>query len=158
MLAIVHSAVAAWLSTASRSRSDAVLVGILSHGVLDFIGHEEPFDEHGRARPAMLLPDVALTVPTVLWLGTRRGWLSPDFLGSLAAILPDAEHFLSPSCGSRRCWFPFHRFESLLHSKTRPKLSAKGQFLLGGLLWLLLVFWRRDVLRRADSTMARPRA
>ena len=47
------------------------------------------------------------------------------------------------SGGSRKEQFPSHRFGDLLHSKTRPKLSVGVQFVLGGLLWLLLLRHRR---------------
>lgn len=138
MLGVVHSATGAWLSKAGRSRRQAIVLGVISHAVLDYIGHEEPFDEHGP-RLVMLLPDFALTATATIWCGARRGWLSPGLLGSVASILPDAEHFLPMNHGGRKEQFPSHRFGDLLHSKTRPKLSVKVQFILGSLLWLLLL-------------------
>jgi hypothetical protein len=110
---------------------------------LDFLGHEEPFYEDGSPRLAVLLPDVGLTVIAITWLGSQRGWLSPSLLGAMATILPDVEHFLPLSCGSHKKLFPSHRFENLLHSKTGFKPSLNVQFLLGGLLWLLLALWER---------------
>ena len=138
MLGIVHSAAGAWLSKAARSRREAILFGVLSHVVLDFLGHEEPFDDDGSPRLEVLLTDLGLTLTAIVWLAAQREWLSLDSLGSVAAILPDAEHLISLSRGSHKKLFPSHRFENLLHSKTRPKLSVKVQFLLGMLLWLLL--------------------
>ena len=156
MLGIVHSAAGAWLSKASRSRGRAILLGVVSHGVLDYLGHEEPFDEEGNPRPAVLLPDIGLTVAAIVWLGTRRGWLSPGFLGSLASIVPDAEHLVRLPLGrgsrKRLLLFPSHRFESLLHSKTRWELSVQGQFGLGVLLWLFLRFWQRGELTKTGSS------
>ncbi len=138
MLGIMHSATGAWLSKVAGSRHEAILLGAVSHGVLDFIGHEEPFDEEGNARLAVLVPDIALTVTAIASFGARRGWLSPPVLGSVASILPDAEHFLPGEHGSNKSLFPSHRFGDLLHSRTRPKLSLRTQFLAGALLWLLL--------------------
>jgi membrane-bound metal-dependent hydrolase YbcI (DUF457 family) len=143
VLAVVHSAAGAWLSKAARSRRQAILLGIVSHVVVDFLGHEEPFDEDGSPRLAVLLPDVGLTVIAITWLGSQRGWLSPSLLGAMATILPDVEHFLPLSRGSHKKLFPSHRFENLLHSKTGFKPSLNVQFLLGGLLWLLLALWER---------------
>ena len=147
MLGIVHSAAGAWLSMAARGRVQAILLGVVSHVVLDFLGHEEPFDKDGSTRLAVLLPDIGLTIPAVLCLGARQGWLSPAFLGSVAAILPDAEHLLPLNRGSHRELFPSHRFESRLHSRTRWKLSVRIQFLLAGLLWLPLL-WQRNGRQR----------
>lgn len=137
MLGIVHSAAGAWASRAAATRRQAILLGVLSHVLVDFIGHEEPFNKHGP-RLAVLLPDFALTATAIVWLGARWGWLSPELLGSIASILPDAEHFLSLGRGSRKKFFPSHRLVSLLHSRTPLKLSVKTQFLLGLLLLLLL--------------------
>ncbi len=139
MLGIVHSAAGAWLSKAARSRREAILRAVVSHLVLDLLGHEEPFDEDGSPRLAVLLPDIGLTLTAVAWFGARQGWCSLGLLGSVASIIPDAEHFLPLGRGSHKKSFPSHRFENLLHSKTRPKLSVKVQFLLGLLLWLLLL-------------------
>lgn len=148
MLAIVHAAAGAWLSKTARSRREAILLGVVSHGVLDFLGHEEPFDDHHNPRLAVLIPDALLTVTAITWLGARNGWLSPFLLGSMTSILPDAEHFLPLSRGSRRELFPFHRFENHLHSKTGLKPSLNVQFLLGGLLWLLFALWEQRAPRR----------
>lgn len=139
MLGIVHSAAGAWLSKAVRSKREAVLLGVLSHVVLDFLGHEEPFDDDGNLRLAVLLPDVGFTLTAIVCLAAQREWLSLGLLGSVASIIPDVEHFLPLGRGSHKKSFPSHRFENLLHSKTRPKLSVKVQFLLGLLLWLLLL-------------------
>jgi hypothetical protein len=138
VLGIVHSATGAWLSKAGCSRRQAIVLAVISHVVLDFIGHEEPFNKRGP-RLDVLLPDLALTAAATVWFGAQRGWLSPALLGSVASILPDAEHFLPLNRGSGNEQFPSHRFADLLHSKTRPKLSVKVQFILGGLLWLLLL-------------------
>ncbi len=143
MLAVVHSAAGAWLSKAARSRRQAILLGIVSHVVVDFLGHEEPFDEDGNPRVAVLLPDVGLTVIALVWLGAKRGWLSPSLLGNIASILPDTEHLLPLGRGSQDKLFPSHHFENLLHSKTGLKPSLNVQFLLGGLLWLLLALRER---------------
>ncbi len=138
MLGILHSATGAWLSKAGRDRKQAILLGAASHAVLDFLGHEEPFDDDGRSRLAVLLPDIGLTGAALLRLGARRGWLSPAFLGAATAIFPDAEIFLLRMSGSYRPWFPSHRYGDLLHSRTRPRLSVQVQFLTGAMLWLLL--------------------
>ena len=146
MLGVVHSATGAWLSKAGRSRHQAIVLGVISHAVLDFIGHEEPFNKHGP-RLVVLLPDFALTATATVWFGAQRGWLSPGLLGSAASILPDVEHFLPLNRGSRKEQFPSHRFAGLLHSKSRPKLGVKVQFTLGGLLWLLLL-WKCGARQR----------
>ena len=65
-----------------------------SHLLLDVLTHEDPLDEDGRFRPAILALDVFCTTAALLVLARRHGMASGEVVGALAACLPDGEHFV----------------------------------------------------------------
>lgn len=84
MMAAVHALMGAALGGASQSPLAAIPLGVASHVLGDLTPHREVT---GRV-------DLALTALALLYISKRFGPASPQMVGALAGMVPDAEHGL----------------------------------------------------------------
>ncbi|MBD0329557.1 MAG: hypothetical protein ICV64_05580 [Thermoleophilia bacterium] len=101
MIVVGHVAVGALAGALARSRGAAVGLGLVLHGVADWVPHGDT-----RSRPF----EAASGIAGVLALAFARGPLDRTTLGAAASALPDVEHVLPlPRPGGQKL-FPTHRF------------------------------------------------
>jgi hypothetical protein len=82
MMQTTHALVGAALGRIARNRPLSFLLGVASHAVGDVLPHRE----------CALSADVPLATLTVGLLAKRFGWDSPEMLGAVGGMAPDAEH------------------------------------------------------------------
>jgi hypothetical protein len=130
MIGLVHGAVGAGCGSLLRRPAPTLAAALLSHMVVDAIRHEEPLDESGRLRPAVLALDAALLGLAWLALCARHGVFSPQSIGAVAACVPDVEHFLLGSAVHKP--FPHGRWPA-------RRIGIWWQFSIGIAAWLALL-------------------
>ena len=82
MMLITHALFGAALGRIAGHRPSAFLAGVASHALGDVLPHRE----------FPLEADAPLVAAALAALGLRYGWTSPEFVGALGGITPDAEH------------------------------------------------------------------
>lgn len=82
MMMTTHALLGAALGRLTRHRPLAFLLGVASHAAGDVLPHRE--------QPLSL--DAPLAAATLLLLGRRYGWNSPEAWGAAGGIAPDGEH------------------------------------------------------------------
>jgi hypothetical protein len=132
MIVAVHAAVGAALGKLVKRKDGAFAVGVASHLLCDLMPHKD-FD---------IKVEAPLAAATLGVLALRCGVNSPEFIGALGAISPDAENAagvvgLIPKESMR---FPSHQGDH--HHGPKVK-SALPQGILAAAC-LLFIFWPRD--------------
>ena len=136
MIVLVHGAVGAACGIALRRRLPAAVVALASHYALDAIGHDEPLDEGGDLRPDVIAVDAALLGVVLLATAARRGIVSPETLGAVAACIPDVE----PLLRRRLMWPRGGTHGAFPHGRWPPqKMSLRWQFVTGVVAWLAVL-------------------
>ncbi len=110
MMVWVHAAVGALVGAHAKTPSGAVAGGIVSHLACDLVPHKD----------YSLAVEAPLALAMFLYLAKRYGIYSPQTLGALGAVLPDAENALAvlgivpaaatlfPTHNDTRPWFVGH--------------------------------------------------
>jgi hypothetical protein len=134
----MHVATGAAGGVLAGSRRRAVLVGLVLHGICDWIPHEDLVSRRFEIRSGLALLGL---------LAATRGPLDPAVVGAAAASAPDLEHVLRlPRPGGKKL-YPTHRVPGWHRV---GGLSARTQLVVAGVLVGLLLRPRR---RRVESSL-----
>jgi hypothetical protein len=131
MMLLVHGAVGAACGVLLWRRTPTLVAALGSHFLVDAINHEEPFDEDGDLRVGLLTLDALLLGLMLLLVSARRGALSPESLGALAACALDSEHLLR----QRRKRPLLHRLFPHARWPSR-RIGIPSQWAIGAVAWL----------------------
>jgi hypothetical protein len=82
MMQTTHALIGAALGRIARNRPLSFLLGVASHAVGDVLPHQE----------CLLSVDAPLAALTMGLLAKRYGWDSPEVMGAVGGMAPDAEH------------------------------------------------------------------
>jgi len=131
MIVAVHAAVGAALGKLVERKDGAFAVGVASHLLCDLLPHKD-FD---------IKVEAALAAVTFGVIAARCGVNSPEFIGAMGAVAPDAENAASvvgllPKESMR---FPTHQGD---HHHGPKVQSALPQGILAAAC-LVFVFWPR---------------
>jgi len=101
MIAAVHALTGATFARLCRSRTQAALVGALSHFVEDMLPH----------RDLDISKEAALLAGALSLIAAARGVESREFAGALGAVLPDVENVAGRVFGipEEELFLPNHR-------------------------------------------------
>lgn len=126
MIQLAHVATGALAGRGRRGVLDALVAGIIAHGVMDLVPHGEVHDDEFEAATAVL---------GVLAIASRHGFGSPITWGAIGGVLPDLEHVLPRRIRPERAVYPTHRWGVLHGWEHKPLvLPAWAQAILGGIV------------------------
>lgn len=111
MMVSVHAAVGAAVGAVAGRRRAALVAGIVSHFICDLLPHRD-FD---------IKIEATLGSAVFLYLARRYGIDSPQFIGAVGAVLPDAENALATLGIIPRDWMTFPT-----HAENRPWFAGHG--------------------------------
>ncbi len=138
MFLVVHSAAGIVLATAvTRNPAAALVVGWLSHHILDFLPHGDEAagvwtDRGHRVKRYALLAavDFALVAALFLLVASRHGWSWLSAFALAGAVLPDVAWGLEMAF-DRRLFGPYGQWHDGIHSFLRRRLNVSLPLWLG---------------------------
>jgi hypothetical protein len=132
----VHVSGGALVGLRAGSAAGAFGRGVLSHGALDLMPHEDPFGER---------TEIVMTAATLALVAALTHLDGRAIAGAIGGALPDLEHLMPAVKRRGRGFFPTHAFGSL-HAplRTRFKPGAVAQLAIAAALLARLTALARD--------------